>query len=151
MTTLKLITKINADKQTVFDLSRNIDLHRQSMKTSDEKAVDGITSGLISLHETVTFKGRHFGFWHTHQSKITEMTFYDSFTDEMIQGKFKSFKHHHLFHEKSGQTTMIDEVTYEIPFGFLGAIFNRMFLKKYLIRLLQKRNAFIKKSAEKQH
>lgn len=151
MTTLNLITKINADKQTFFDLSRNIDLHQTSMKQSDEKAVAGKTSGLIELNETVTFSGKHFGFTLTHQSRITEMKLYDLFTDEMIHGAFKSFHHKHLFDEENDQTVMKDELHYEVPLGFLGAIFNRLYLKKYMTCLLEKRNAFIKKSAENQH
>lgn len=151
MTTITLVTEIKADKKTVFDLSRNINLHQESMKDSDEKAITGKTSGLMERHETVTFKGKHFGFLLTHQSKITEMSFYDSFTDEMILGHFKSFRHKHFFREENGKTSMTDEVRYEVPFGILGRLFNRWILKKYLIRLLQKRNAFIKVSAEKHH
>lgn len=151
MTNLKLTTRIKADKKTVFDLSRSIDLHQLSMKDSNEKATAGTGSGLINLNETVTFKGKHFGLLLTHESKITAMSFYDSFTDEMIRGTFKSFKHSHIFSEENGRTIMTDEVYYEIPLGILGSIFNRLVLKKYLIRLLQKRNAFIKASAENQY
>ncbi|KGO82727.1 hypothetical protein IP98_01827 [Flavobacterium cauense R2A-7] len=151
MITIKLVTEINADKRTVFDLSRNINLHQESMKDSGEKAIAGKTSGLIELDETVTFKGKHFGFPLTHQSKITEMSFYNSFTDEMLQGHFKSFQHSHFFREENGRTIMTDEVHYEISFGILGRLFNRWILKNYLTRLLQKRNAFIKVSAEKHH
>ncbi len=151
MTTIKLVTEINADKKTVFDLSRNINLHQESMKDSDEITTAGKSSGLIELDETVTFKGKHFGFPLTHQSKITEMSFYDSFTDEMLQGHFKSFHHKHSFREQNGRTIMTDEVHYEVPFRILGKLFNRWMLKKYLTRLLRKRNAFIKVSAEKHH
>lgn len=151
MTTITLVTEINADKRTVFDLSRNINLHQESMKDSAEKATAGKTSGLIELHETVTFKGKHFRCYLTHQSKITEMSFYDSFTDEMLQGHFKTFQHRHFFREENGKTSMTDEVRYEVPFGILGRLFNRWMLKNHLTRLLQKRNAFIKNSAEKHH
>lgn len=151
MTTITLVTEINADKRTVFDLSRNINLHQESMKDSSEKATEGKTFGLIELDETVTFKGNHFGFPLTHQSKITEMSFYDSFTDEMLQGYFKSFQHRHSFREQNGRTIMTDEVYYEVPFGIFGRIFNQWMLKKHLTRLLRKRNAFIKASAEKHY
>ena len=33
----------------LFDLSRSIDAHKQSMANSREEAVGGVTSGLISL------------------------------------------------------------------------------------------------------
>ena len=54
MTTINLITKIKAPLQTVFDVSRNIDIHQQSASKSKEKAIAGVTSGLINFNETVT-------------------------------------------------------------------------------------------------
>lgn len=150
MTTIKLTTKINANKQIVFDLSRNIDLHQLSMKSSKEKAVDGTTSGLINLNDTVTFKGRHFGLYLTHHSKITEMKLYNSFTDEMIKGQFKSFIHHHHFEEDQGITTMIDKIIYEVPFGIVGRIFDYLILKRYMRNLIEKRNKVLTELSEKQ-
>jgi ligand-binding SRPBCC domain-containing protein len=149
MTIIKLITKIKADKKTVFDLSRNIDAHRTSMTASKEKAIAGRTSGLINLNETVTWQGRHFGLLLKHQSKITEMSLHDSFTDEMLEGCFKSFKHTHLFKEENGVTLMIDCLQYETPFGILGAIPDGLFLKNYMTNLIRERNCFIKTAAEK--
>lgn len=150
MTTIRLVTEIKADKKNVFDLSRNIDVHQMSMTTSKEKAIAGKTSGLINYNETVTWEANHFGFLLNHQSKITEMSLYDSFTDEMLKGCFKSFKHEHIFSEENGVTQMIDSLQYETPYGIFGAIFNRLVLKSYMINLLRERNAHIKSSAEKQ-
>ena len=92
MTTINLTTKINASKQIVFDASRNIDIHQQSASPSKEKAIAGVTSGLINLNETVTWRGNHFGFYLTHKSRITAMNLYYYFVDEMEEGHFKSFK-----------------------------------------------------------
>lgn len=148
MTTITLVTEINADTKTVFDLCRNIDLHQDSMKTSKEKAVAGRTSGFIERDETVTFRGKHFGIYLTHQSKITEMTLYNSFTDEMLRGPFQSFRHTHRFVEENGQTLMKDEIVYEVSFGILGRLLNFLFGKKYLMALITQRNAYIKTLAE---
>ena len=84
MTTINLTTKINASKQIVFDASRNIDIHQQSASPTKEKAIDGVTSGLINLNETVTWRGKHFGFYLTHQSRITVMELHDYFVDETV-------------------------------------------------------------------
>ena len=62
MTTINLITKINAPKKVVFDLSRNIDVHQNSASKTNEKAIDGVTSGLINYNETVTWRGKHLDF-----------------------------------------------------------------------------------------
>lgn len=150
MTTIRLITKINAPIQTVFDLARSIDIHQQSTAQSNEKAIAGRTSGLIELGETVTFRGKHFGFYLKHQSKITEMETPNYFVDEMVKGHFKYFHHEHTFVTKNGHTVMIDFLQYKTPFGILGKLFNKILLKKHLTDFLLKRNEMLKKLAENQ-
>jgi len=81
MTTINLTTKIKAPIQTVFDASRNIDIHQLSASKSNEKAIAGVTFGLIYLNETVTWRAKHFGFYLTHKSRITAMTLYEYFID----------------------------------------------------------------------
>ncbi|QLC67370.1 SRPBCC family protein [Flavobacterium sp. LPB0248] len=149
MTTINLISKINASKQIVFDVSRNIDIHQQSASPSKEKAIAGITSGLINLNETVTWRGKHFGFYITHKSRITAMNFYDSFVDEMEKGKFKTFKHEHFFEEENGITIMKDKLQYETPFGIFGKLFDDLLLKKHLTNFLLERNKILKVVSEK--
>lgn len=151
MTTIHLITKINAPIQYVFDLNRNIDIHKLSTAKSKETAISGITSGLINLNETVTWQGKHFGIYQTHKSKITAMEFPSYFVDEMIEGRFTNFKHEHTFVEKNGKTVMIDSIEYQTPFGMFGMLFDKLFLKNYLTKFIQERNEFIKNLAEKNH
>ncbi|MDA6068699.1 SRPBCC family protein [Flavobacterium sp. AC] len=150
MTTIQLTTKIKASKQTVFDASRNIDIHQQSASKTNEKAIAGITSGLINLDETVTWRGKHFGFYLTHKSRITAMTFFDYFVDEMERGKFKSFRHEHFFEEENDLTTMKDKLQYETPFGIFGKLFDVLFLKRHLTKFLLERNKILKEVSEKQ-
>lgn len=150
MTTIRLITKINAPIQTVFDLARNIDVHQQSTAQSNEKAIAGRTSGLIELGQTVTFRGKHFGFYLKHQSQITEMEIPNYFVDEMIKGQFNYFRHEHTFVTQNGITVMVDYLQYKIPFGVLGKWFDRLLLKKHLTDFLLKRNNILKMLAEKQ-
>ena len=148
MTTIKLITKINAPIETVFDLNRNIDIHKESTAKSNETAIAGITTGLINKGETVTWCGKHFGFYLTHKSLISEMEIPHYFVDEMTEGQFKKFKHHHEFAEKNGVTIMTDLINYETPFGIIGKIFDKLLLKTYLTKFIQERNEFIKVLAE---
>jgi ligand-binding SRPBCC domain-containing protein len=148
MTTINLTTKINAPKQIVFDLARNIDIHQISTSQTNEKAIAGITSGLINLNETVTWKGKHFGFILTHKSRITKMDLYDYFVDEMEEGKFKLFKHEHFFTEENGITNMKDVIQYETPYRILGKLFDKFILKKYLTEFITKRNSILKNLAE---
>ena len=148
MTTIYLSTKIKASIQIVFDASRNIDVHQLSTNKSNEIAIAGVTSGLINLNETVTWRGKHFGLYLTHKSRITAMTCYSYFIDEMEEGKFKSFKHQHFFEEINGITTMTDKLQYETPFGVFGKLFDYLFLKKHLTHFLLNRNQVLKEVSE---
>jgi ligand-binding SRPBCC domain-containing protein len=150
MTIIHLITKVNAPIEEVFDLSRNIDVHQLSASQTGEKAIAGRTSGLINLDETVTFKGKHFQFYLHHTSKITAFQFPKYFVDEMVKGHFKSFRHEHRFEVGKHHTIMTDELSYEMPFGLLGKLFDILFLKNYVTRFLMTRNNFLKQSAETQ-
>jgi ligand-binding SRPBCC domain-containing protein len=148
MPTIELLTEINAPIQTVFDLSRNIDLHMESTKQTGEHAIAGRTSGLIELGETVTWRAKHFGILQNLTSKITEFNYPSLFVDEMVSGAFKSFRHVHHFSEVDGLTVMKDVFVFESPFGTFGRLFNQLVLKRYMTNLLTKRNLFIKVSAE---
>lgn len=148
MTSIKIRTKIKAPIQTVFDISRDIDVHQKSASPTHETAIDGVTTGLINFNETVTWRGKHFGFYLTHKSRITAMNLYEYFVDEMEEGKFKSFRHEHFFYEKNGITTMKDKLYYEVPYGLLGELFDFLFLKNHLINFLIERNKILKKLSE---
>lgn len=149
MTSIQLITKINAPLPAVFDLARSVDVHLESTSQTNERVVAGRTSGLMELHETVTWQGRHFGFLLQHESRIMAMDAPRYFVDEMASGHFKSFWHEHYFEERDGATFMTDNVGYETPYGVLGRLYDKIALEKYMRELLRKRNAVIKALAEK--
>ena len=148
MPLITIKTIINADIQTCFDLSRNIDFHKMSMAHSDEKAIAGKTSGLIGLNEWVTWEATHFGIKQKLTSKITAFDSPNYFVDEMVSGAFKSFKHEHLFVFKDGKTIMTDKFLFKSPFGVFGRLANNLFLKKYMTTLLKTRNQYLKDKAE---
>ena len=72
-----------------------------------------------------------------------------SFTDEMIQGDFKSFKHEHHFKCIDNGTIMIDVVEFESPFAIVGRIFNRLYLKAY-IKMSVEKEPYIREYAHTQ-
>jgi ligand-binding SRPBCC domain-containing protein len=148
MPRIEIETKIKAGNHIVFDLSRSIDLHKTSTKHTNETAIAGKMSGLIGLGESVTWKAKHFGIYQKLTTKITEYKRPEYFSDEMISGAFKNFKHEHHFENRNGETIMIDYFDYESPFGWIGEIADNLFLKKYMTRLLKKRNQTIKEFAE---
>jgi ligand-binding SRPBCC domain-containing protein len=149
MTTIHIVTKVKAPIQVVFDVNRNIDLHQQSASKTNEKAIAGVTSGLINYNETVTWRGKHFGLYLTHKSRITSMDLHTYFVDEMEEGSFKLFKHEHFFEENDGITTVTDHLCYETPFGIFGRLFDVLFLKRHLKKFILFRNKVLKELAEK--
>jgi len=148
MTTINLNTKIKAPIKIVFDLSRNIDIHMESMNYTQERAIAGVTSGVIELNETVTWEGKHFGVFIQHQSIITAMESPTYFVDEMKKGHFKWLKHEHIFKHENGNTIMIDKFCYQTPFGIFGRFFDKILLKKHMTTILKKRSKQIKNIAE---
>lgn len=145
---IHLTTFIAAPAERVFDLSRSINLHKISTADTGEEAIAGVTTGLINLNETVTWQARHLFKKRQFTSKITAMQLHESFTDEMLQGDFKSFSHAHHFMPVKNGTIMIDQVDFETPYGTAGKWMNKLYLKKYLVRLLEKRNEVIRAYAE---
>lgn len=148
MPTIFLYTEIKASQSLVFDLARSIDLHKISTSDTNESAIAGKTSGLINLNESVTWSAKHFGIYQILTSKITAFDRPNYFVDEMTKGAFKSFKHKHHFETIDGKTIMTDVFDYQSPLGILGRLADTLFLKKYMTRLLNKRNGVIKEFAE---
>ena len=148
MPVIHLTTFIKAPRQRVFDLSRSITMHAVSMKHTNEKAIKGVISGLINLNETVTWQAKLLFKQRVMEVKITEMKPFENFTDEMVKGDFKSMKHEHHFKEIENGTIMIDLFSFETPYGWWGKVANFIFLKQYLQKLLEIRNAAIKLYAE---
>ena len=150
MAKIHLTSFIAAPIERVFDLSRRINLHQISTASTNEKAIDGVLSGLINKNETVTWQAKHLFKTRLFTSKITEMKSPHFFIDEMVKGDFKSFHHEHHFKAAANGTIMIDLLNFETHYGTFGKIVNSIFLKSYIERFLTKRNEVIKEYAETQ-
>src|SRR5262245_37371312 len=148
MVRLELLTTIAAPIERVFDLARSIDLHMASTNWTGERAISGVTSGLIGPGQDVTWKGRHFGVAITHTSRITEYEFPNHFRDCMVQGWFRRFCHDHYFQRNCDTTAMKDVMAFEGPWGHVGVVVERLVLKRHMEDLLIRRNQCIQRVAE---
>ncbi len=148
MPIIKLTTFIQSSQEIVFDLSRSIDFHKISTPNTDEEAIAGKTTGLIELDEWVTWRAKHFGVYQKLTSKITAFERPNSFTDEMVKGAFKSFKHQHIFKKTENGIEMTDIFDYKSPFGVFGKLADAIFLESYMRSFLEERNQLIKEFAE---
>lgn len=132
----------------IFARSLSIDAHTASMAASSETAIAGVRRGGIGLGESVTWRARHFGFWFTMTVKITELKAPHRFVDEQQRGPFHRFRHEHRFEESSNGagmtgTVMTDILDVTAPLGPLGWLAERLFLRRYLSRLIENRNRYL--------
>ena len=139
---------INAPINVCFDLARNVGVHTETTAKTKEKAVGEVTQGFLEKDDTVTWEATHFGIKQKLTAKITHMEKPTVFVDSMVKGAFQSFTHTHQFVEEDGGTLMIDKFEYRSPFGLIGIIADKLFLKKYMTDFIRSRAKELKRIAE---
>ncbi len=148
MPVLRLETTIRAPIALVFDLSRDIDAHIDSAAHTGERAVGGVTSGLVKLGDEVTFEARHFGVRWRLTSRIVVCEPPRLFVDEMLRGPFARLRHAHEFVEAGAGTRMKDVLDFESPLGPLGRLADALFVERHMRTFLERRAAWIRTEAE---
>ena len=143
-----LETWIDAPIERVFDLSRSVDMHLASTEQTNEVAVGGVTAGLLSLDDEVTWEATHFGIRQRLTSRIVALDRPHHFRDSMVRGVFRRMDHDHDFEAHGDRVLMRDRFDFDAPLWVLGYLANVLFLKRYMRRFLVKRNAAIKAVAE---
>jgi hypothetical protein len=61
MPLIELTTVVRAPRERVFDLARSIEAHQHTTSGTWERAVAGVTHGLIGVGDEVTWETWHFG------------------------------------------------------------------------------------------
>jgi ligand-binding SRPBCC domain-containing protein len=149
MVSIEQCMQIAAPIQRCFDLSRSIEVHLLGTERTGERAVDGVTTGLIGPGQFVRWRARHLGVLQHLTSKITAFDSPRYFQDTMIEGTFKFMQHDHFYTAISdSQTEMRDTFTFAAPLSVLGNIAEQLFLKAYMHRFLRHRNEIVKQVAE---
>jgi len=139
---------VRAPIERVFDLSRSVELHVDSTRPTGERAVAGVTSGLLQLHDHVTWEAKHLGVRQRLTSRIVAFERPHHFRDSMVSGAFRRFDHDHDFSEVDSGTRIKDRFDFDSPLGPLGRIANSLFLNAYMKALLELRLQVIKDVAE---
>jgi ligand-binding SRPBCC domain-containing protein len=148
MPVIELSTVIRAPRERVFDLARSIEAHQDSTGGTEERAVAGVTEGLIGMDDEVTWEARHFGVRQRLTVRVTAFERPKHFQDVMISGAFKRMVHGHEFAEHPAGTLMRDRFEFTSPLGQLGRIADWFFLTSYLRRFIVRRNEVLKRLAE---
>ncbi len=149
---IELSVRVLAPRGRVFDLARSVDAHVASTPGTDERplATDGgKTSGLMTLGDQVRWRARHLGVVQELTSRIVLYERPTHFRDSMVRGAFAGFDHDHYFDDDgAGGTLMRDVFVVRSPLGPLGRLADRLFLDRYLRRLLEERARVLKGLAE---
>lgn len=145
---IRLETVIRAPIEACFELSLSVDFHLDSMGPSGERAVAGVTSGLMGPGDHVTWAARHFGVPVRMTSMISAYEKPSFFVDEQVRGPFRSWRHEHHFEPIVEGTRMFDIAEFSAPAGPIGTLVERAVLTAYLTKLLRQRNGHLKAALE---
>jgi len=143
-----LETSIDAPIERVFDLCRSVDAHVATSGATDERAVGGVTTGLMALGDEVTWSARHLGRRWRLTSRITVLERPHRLVDEQVAGVFARFRHDHLFEMRGAVTVVRDAFDYTSPLGPLGRIADRLVVERHMVRFLAERMDGIRRLAE---
>jgi len=145
---LRVETRIRAPTERCFDLARSVETHLGSTSETGEKAIGGVTTGLLGPGDWVTWEAVHLGIKQRLTAQITRFERPHVFVDEMIRGAFASFTHTHEFRSDGDATLMVDTFSYVSPLGWLGVLADKLFLERYMTSFLRKRAEYLKRVAE---
>jgi ligand-binding SRPBCC domain-containing protein len=145
MVTIRSMMLVQAPIERCFKLAISIDL---MMEATGQKAIAGVTSGLIGPGDTVTWQGGSFGKKSSYRSLVEVWRPYSYFRDIMVTGPFRSYEHEHHFAPMNDGTRIRDEIRFTASTGVLGRLSEKFILRKKMAKMLKQRNALIKKVAE---
>ncbi len=78
-------------------------------------------------------------------TEITQVKDYEYFVDEQKIGPYSLWHHQHKVEQIDGGVLMTDIVTYQPPFGIIGAIVNFFLIKKQLKQIFDYRKISLEK------
>jgi ligand-binding SRPBCC domain-containing protein len=125
---------------------------------SDAKNLEQITPDFLKFHvlsaaaHAPVFEGmlidyrlRLSGVPFRWQSRIESFDPPHRFVDVQTRGPYRSWRHVHTFEEIAGGTSIVDEVDYELPLGFLGSVAHALFVRRALERIFEYREATVRR------
>ena len=149
MPTIVVETRIAAPIEVCFDLARDVETHLSTSSFTDERAVGGVTSGLLDLGDVVTFEGVHLGIRQRLTAKIVEFARPNRFVSQMVKGAFSSMRHVHEFTVDGPVVVMRDTLTWRSPFWLFGTIADQLLVKNHMRQYLVRKQRALKEQAER--
>jgi hypothetical protein len=132
----------------IVDLARDIAVHCRTAERTQERAVAGVTAGLIGLGEEVTFEGVHFGIRQRLTARITQFDRPRCFTDEMLKGGLPVAAARPRVRDKGFRYGDERYAYLDFAAGPARQTGRQVFLEAHMRRFLEERNAKLKQIAE---
>ena len=109
-----------------------------------------LLSSDLSVHEGAihAFQVRVGPFRITWRAQLSAVDSPHGFLDTAVQSPFRTWTHKHEFIAHPDGTLIRDSIEYEVPFGILGAVANRLFVSKEIDRLFAFRHRATAKALE---
>ena len=144
---LKQIQKIPASLEVVWEFIssptnlKKITPPHMGFEVTSDNGSSKMYEGMIISYKVSPLLGIKLD-WMTEITHIKELSY---FVDEQRIGPYKLWHHQHKISAIEGGVLMEDIVTYQPPFGLLGALANRLFIKSQLNQIFEYRNIAIEK------
>lgn len=139
---------IAAPRETVFALALDPGLHLRSMARYGETMVEPPAGGVFTEGSTVMWRARHFGIPFRLRTIVYDVDPPRGFRDQQLSGPFGAFRHEHVFEEHPRGTLLRDTIVFRSPFGPIGRLVDRVFMREYVRRLIEERNDQLASEAE---
>ncbi len=84
------------------------------------------------------------GIWNQWLTEIKNVHPLESFVDEQRAGPYKLWHHKHSLEANENGVLMIDQIHYALPFGLLGDLVHKLYVRKKLQRIFDHRVSVLK-------
>ena len=136
MAHLKVVRQIPARRTKVFDFLVNPKNLPWLLESHIEVELDNV-SAQLAKDSTFSFLMTRFGFSQPVKITIKELHRDSLLTYRQSQGLFESWVHSTKFEDAAeGETLVTDIVEYHLPFGLLGHLFDDLWLRRDMEKIL---------------
>ena len=147
---LQYIQIIKSDINKVFDFFSNPE--NLSIITPSRLDFKILTPTPIAMKEgqLIDYTIKLLGFKVRCRTIITEYMPKKKFIDQQVKGPYSMWHHTHEFIEDGDSVKMIDTISYVMPFGFIGYIVNKIWVKNDIDEIFKYRSEIINEYFERE-
>ena len=140
---------IAASAETVFEFHEAKDAFER-LQPPWQKTVIVIPPSSLAVGTRVVLRTKIGPIWQTIEAEHVAYEPGQMFADKMNRGPFASWLHKHIVTPRGPhESTLTDDIEYELPLGALGRLFGAAFARRELERLFAYRHEVTRRACEK--